>query len=113
MKNTSLNDFFVQSSLEIKEMQIKTDAYKKTYIVLEMLCDDKIYLIRFENVSSINLNEFSYPFQIEGFQVLDNSDRGWEKSQRYKVWDFEDDVICFYCEKIDVLSIKEAKTKIV
>ena len=92
MKNTNLNDLFVKS-LEIRELQIKTDVFNETHIVLRILCDEKIYTIRFDNVSNINLNDFSYPFQIEGFEIIDNRERGWDKSQRYKVWDYEFNVI--------------------
>lgn len=58
--------------------------------------------IIFRNVSSLSITEISFPFEISGFEVIDNSRREWENRARYTVHDFEDGKISFYCEQIEV-----------
>ena len=49
------------------------------------------------------MDELFYPMQIAGFEIISNSDKGREVSQRYTVRDYEDGKIGFYCETIEVL----------
>ena len=46
------------------------------------------------------------PYQICGFEILDNKDRGWDKSLRYTINDFEDGMIKFYCESFEFIKAK-------
>ena len=40
------------------------------------------------------------PITIHGFEIIDNKNNGWERSQRYYVHDYEDGIISFYCRDI-------------
>lgn len=59
--------------------------------------------LRCKNVHGLKVDELSYPMQIAGFEIVDNSDKGWEANQRYTVRDYEDGKISFYCETIEIL----------
>ena len=58
------------------------------------------FVAEFRNVSSLNLRETSFPFEFSGLEIIDNSQRGWERDKRYFVNDYEDGRLSFYCEKI-------------
>lgn len=62
---------------------------------------NKKYCAYFYNVSRFNINDMSYPMQISGFDLVSNKKIGWDKSSNYKVLDFEDDKISFYCQDFD------------
>ena len=62
----------------------------------------KAYFFVFQNVSEINMSNVSYPFQIDGFEISDNSSRGYQKDCRFFVDDYEDGMLSFYCESFDV-----------
>lgn len=55
-----------------------------------------------KNISSLQINSFSYPMQISGFAVADNSAKGWQADVRYEVYDYEDGAIRFFCEDITI-----------
>ena len=64
-------------------------------ISVKMQCEDengKAYFIIFGNVSKINMSDVSYPFQICGFEIADNSSRGYQSDCRFFVNDYEDGV---------------------
>ena len=42
-------------------------------------------------------------FKICGFQIMDNKNKGWDKSIRYTVFDFENQSLCFHCEDYEML----------
>ena len=54
----------------------------------------------FRNVSSLNIKDTSFPFEFSGLEIIDNSQRGWERDKRYFVNDYEDGKISFYCEEV-------------
>ena len=74
------------------------------FIELQMRCvteENKSLFIVFGNISKLNLSDISYPFQICGFEIKDYNSCGYENDSRYFVNDFEDNLISFYCEKIE------------
>ena len=76
-------------------------------ISVKMQCEDengKAYFIIFGNVSKINMSDVSYPFQICGFEIADNSSRGYQSDCRFFVNDYEDGILSFYCESFDIIS---------
>ncbi len=77
----------------------KTDSM----IAMKFLIKDEVVRMIFHNVSSLNIKNFSMPYQIGGFEILDNNDKGWEKSHRYSVNDYEDGTIKFYCESFEII----------
>lgn len=75
---------------------------RDTSVELEIrgTCNNEIINLLFENISSLSLKDFSYPLVIAGIEFIDNSQRGWEISKRYRVHDYEYETIDFYCESI-------------
>ena len=74
---------------------------------LQMRCvtdENKSLSIVFGNISKLNLSDISYPFQICGFEIKDYNSCGYGNDSRYFVNDFEDNIISFYCEKIEILN---------
>ena len=65
--------------------------------------ENKELLILFSNVSFLNLRNISYPMIIECFDIIDNSNRGWDSQVRYHIHDLEDETIDFYCQDIRTL----------
>ena len=47
-------------------------------------------------------------FDIVGFEIIDNSLRGWERAKRFYVNDYEEETISFYCESFEISNIQEA-----
>lgn len=58
----------------------------------------------FHNISCFSMNSVSVPFEIDGFEVIDHLQDGWQKDSRYEVHDYEDGKVCFFCECIDLCS---------
>lgn len=67
----------------------------------------EVIMIKFHNVSNINLKNISIPMEIHGFEIICNKQKGWEKDYHYKVHDFEDDCIDFFCENFECYIIEE------
>ncbi len=60
--------------------------------------------LRFLGVRDVRLDRFGPgPQQVMGFSIDDYSDRGWD-GVTYKIGDYEDDRIAFYCSRIIVES---------
>ena len=56
----------------------------------------------YDNVSSLRIREFSIPFQIYGFEITNNKDKGWDSPFRYTIHDFEEGIIKFFCEDFEL-----------
>ena len=69
---------------------------KMTYTVDE----GEPFVAEFWNVSSLNIQDMSFPFEISALEIVDNSQRGYQKDKRYFVNDYEDGRLSFWCEKI-------------
>lgn len=69
-------------------------------LLLKIEFNNKIKTIQFSNISMLTINDFSYPMCIQGFEIIDNKLKGWEESSRYRVHDYEEEAINFYCESI-------------
>ena len=77
-----------------------TTVNQRLMLTLDADIEGKIYHVICKNVSSFQINSFSYPMQISGFAVVDNSTKGWQSDVRYEIYDFEDGSIRFFCEEI-------------
>ena len=75
----------------------------ESVLTMSFLLKDEVMRMIFHNVSCLNINNFSMPYQICGFQIIDNKGRGWDKSVRYTVNDFEDRTIEFHCESFEFI----------
>ena len=71
-------------------------------IYMNALYESKVYDFVFFNVSSLKMYMYEYDLVIDGFHIIDNLLRGWEKDKRYLVSDYESETISFYCEDIKV-----------
>lgn len=80
-------------------------AEDRAVLLLTVELNQKTYSLRFSGVHSLSIDSFSPPFQIGGFQIVDNLERGWERSERYTVSDFEAERINFICEEIELLKV--------
>ncbi len=89
---------------EIKVVEFNlTDNGLETVITMEFLLDNEVVQMVFHNVSCLNIQDFSKPYQICGFEILDNKEKGWEKSHRYTINDYEDGTMKFYCENFEII----------
>lgn len=79
----------------------------KLELSLKFYCNNITYIIVFYNVSCINIEDLSMPMQIGGFEIISNKKFGYDKSQNYKVHDFEEERICFYCEDFEFINFDE------
>lgn len=63
--------------------------------------------LKFINVSSLDLIGFGSAYnQLSGFCIRDLKESGFEKERRYLVEDYEDDMLNFYCESIEIVEVK-------
>lgn len=100
MKSDVLKEIQGQQ-IEILEFILKRIDYQLE-LSLKISCNNKIYLLVFYNVSDINMEALSMPLQIGGFEIISNIKLGYEKSNRYRIHDFEEDKLSFYCEDFDI-----------
>ncbi len=70
----------------------------------EFVFDNYNYSIVFRNVSRINMVDFSYPLQISCLEIESNKEKGWESASNYRIWDFEENSISFFCESFQLIS---------
>lgn len=77
------------------------------YITFIVACNDKQYAatFKFKNPKSINLESTGELHQIS-LRINDIRERGWE-DKRFEVEDYEQGGLYFFCEQIQVISLKE------
>ena len=83
----------------ITEIKIEC-TYNQIDLSLRVEFNKKMQTIQFFNVSMLTIKDFSYPMYVQGFEIIDNRCRGWENDSRFRVHDYEDESINFYCEKV-------------
>jgi hypothetical protein len=64
--------------------------------------DRKTFSVLFSGVSSFEIKDVSFPFEISALEVIDNTARGYQADKRFFVNDYEDGRLSFYCEKITI-----------
>ena len=95
-------DMIQGQQIEVIRFDLNVDNYEAV-ISLEFMLKNNIYCMIFHNVSNITIKEFSVPFQICGFEIFENKNRGWDKALKYTVNDFEDGKIKFFCEYFEFI----------
>ncbi len=85
----------------IKQLVLECENNEMT-LTMKVEFDNKNLQLNFSNVSDFNLKNISFPSQISGFEVIDYKSNGWESAQRFKINDFEDGRISFYCAEISL-----------
>ena len=85
--------------------------YEAILHILSECTEDYIYIydlnndffrITFFNVSRFRVGELMVPVEVHGLEIINHSQKGWEKDFKYEIRDFEDDLICFFCESFMV-----------
>lgn len=79
------------------------NADNSANLLLKISFEGNIYKILFYNVSRLQITNFSKAMEIGGFEIIDNSPKGWSKDSRYEVCDFESGVISFFCESLEMI----------
>ena len=87
--------------IEILELILNRVDYQLE-LSLKISCNNEIYFLVFNNVSDINMEALSIPLQIAGFEIISNKNLGYDKSVSYRIHDFEEDRLNFYCEDFDI-----------
>ena len=100
MNNQNI-DIIQGQKIELTQLNLSVDGYEAK-VSLEFLLNDELFCIHFHNVSNLTVKNFSMPFQISGFEILDNKYRGWERALRYTVHDFEEGILKFFCEYFEL-----------
>ena len=94
--------FFQGNKIEILEMILK-NVDNELELLWKICFENALYWITFYNVSRFRIGDVSTPLEIQGFEIINHSQNGWEKDSTYEIHDFEDDRVNFFCEcfKID------------
>ena len=72
-------------------------------LILNIAFNDTICTICFYKVSGISIQELSMPPEINGFEIINNKQKGWEQDSNYEIRDFEDGRLRFFCKDFEVL----------
>ena len=59
-------------------------------------------VVEFRNVSSLSIKDMSFPFEISALEILDYTDRGYQRDKRFFVNDYEEGKISFFCEEVEI-----------
>ena len=72
---------------------------------LKLKCLSEKYEVTIQcfNVSHLNIENLSAPMQIGGFEIICNKVKGWERSSNYTIRDFEENLIRFFCEDVEIM----------
>lgn len=95
--NIGQPEVFQGDKFEILEMILK-NVDNQLELSWKIYFKNAIYKITFYNVSGFRVGEFSAPLEVYGFEIIDHSQKGWEKDSTYEIRDFEDDRVNFFCE---------------
>ena len=94
-------EFLQGKRIEISEMILSSKENRLELTWKINVCDKRSTLL-FHNVSCFSINSVSVPFEIEGFEVIDHLQEGWQKDSRYEVHDYEDGKVRFFCERVEL-----------
>lgn len=97
------------SEIQGKSVFIKSLCVERTDNTLSVKMqfdveNGKSYYAVFQNVSMLKLSNVYYPFQISGFEIVDNASRGYQNDSRFLVNDFDDGDLSFYCEDFQIFN---------
>lgn len=117
-KNTLIEekmlDFNQNDIREIKKIDYYIDynqyyeevSFVKIVFLVEYKGVKKELEMIFKDVTNLKLNGIGGPYnQILGFN-LERLDSGYDSCTKYKLEDYEEDIISLYCKEYEVLSIR-------
>lgn len=90
-------NIFKGNKIEILEMNLK-NIDNQLELFWKIYFENAIFTIKFYNISRFKVRELSAPLEIQGFEIINHSQNGWEKDFTYEIRDFEDDRVNFFCE---------------
>lgn len=111
-------DFTPKETLFIKAFQYYEDYNhtfdKVSFLEMAFLSESEErrfeMTLKFVNVSSLELNGFGSAYnQLSGFHIEDLKESGFEKGHRYLVEDYENNLLNFYCESIEIVKAKNQR----
>ena len=92
---------FQGKMIEISEM-ILSSIDNQLDMTWKIYFETDTYKITFYNVSQLKTENLSSPLQIQGFEIINHAENGWETDSHYEIRDFENDSINFFCECLNV-----------
>ena len=91
---------------------ILKDDFYNDYSVVELVLRYSVnsieykITVKFSSVINLRLNRIGGEYNhILGLEIIDKSNDGWDKNQRFLVNDYEDGIISFICKDIEILSV--------
>lgn len=101
LPNFQMGNFNMFNKITLLKWETKLDEHdweNITNLILEMISDENYKIImEFLDVKSWY---FDGDGQIKGFYIQDMSENGYENDVRYRVGDYEEDAIKFYCSNV-------------
>lgn len=101
MINTEKAAILQGNKIRIMEMMLK-QADNQLVLSWKIRVEKMIFRMTFFNVSRFRIGEVSMPLEIHGFEIINHSQKGWEKDSVYEIRDFEDDYINFFCGYFEI-----------
>ena len=99
--NMKKAEIFQGKKIEISEM-ILNEVDNKLVLSWKICLENTVFGMVFSNVSRLRIGEVSAPIEIQGFEIIDHSQNGWDKDSLYEIRDFEDDRVSFFCERFEM-----------
>lgn len=87
----------------IDKLTIQYDDQDKLILQIHIRTIEFEAIITMYNVSNIRMNFNLSTLTIEGFEIIDNYEKGWSKDVRYCLNDFENGAIKLYFEKYTIV----------
>lgn len=95
--NVGQMEVFRGKKIGILEMLLK-NVDNQLVLSWKIQVENTFFRMTFYNVSRFRVGELSIPLEVNGFEIIDYSQNGWEKDSKYEIRDFEDDRLNFFCE---------------
>lgn len=76
-------EIFQGNKIEILEMLLES-VDNKLELSFKIYFENAISRVTFYNVSRFRFGELSIPLEVYGFEIINHSQNGWEKSQHMK-----------------------------
>ncbi len=88
-----------------QQIEIKQFSIEFSNLSMIILCNNCNFQVIIQNFSNLCIQNCSFPFIIQGVEIIDNIVKGWESDCRYMFHDYEDENISFYCQEIKIIKI--------
>ena len=82
--NMGQMDIFKGNKIEILEMNLK-NIDNQLELLWKIYFENAIFTIKFYNVSRFKVRELSAPLEMQGFEIINHSQNGWEKDSTHEI----------------------------